>query len=199
MDPANIDIELLVDKSGSMGDRVSGSNSKTRWEYAQESTLALARQAEKTDADGITVVPFSNSYKVYENTTAAKVQQVFAENSPMGGTDTAAALQNRLDAHFARRAAGLTKSTCILVLTDGEPNDRAAVKRCIIEATKQMGADEELAISFVQIGDDASAKSFLEELDDTLQGAGAKFDIVDTLNIDQVEDIGSLVTKAFAD
>ncbi len=117
----------------------------------------------------------------------------------MGSTNTAAALKDRLDAHFARRAAGSTKATCILVMTDGEPNDKQAVKNVIIDATKKMTADEELAISFVQIGHDASAASFLADLDDSLTGLGAKFDIVDTVKIDEVSDLSTLVEKAFAD
>lgn len=194
----NVDVEIIVDKSGSMT-TCDAAGGKSRWKYAEESTLALATLADQVDQDGIAVVPFSNNYKVYEGVTAAKVAQVWQENSPMGGTDLAAPLKDRLAAHMARRAAGGTKNTCILVITDGEPNDRKAVKQVIIDATKQMQADEELAICFVQVGNDAGATSFLTELDDTLQSDGAKFDIVDTVKIDEVQDLASLVEKAFAD
>lgn len=198
MDLKNLDIEFLLDKSGSMT-QCDCPGGKSRWVSAQETTLALATLAEKYDPDGITVVPFNNAFKVHEGVTATKVDQIFKEHVPMQSTDTAAALRDRLDAHFARRAAGGTKSTCLLVMTDGEPNDRTAVADAIVEATKKMTADEELAISFVQVGHDAEAAKFLQWLDDDLIGRGAKFDIVDTVNIEAITDIESLLQKAFAD
>ena len=51
-----------------------------------------------------------------------------------------------------------------------------------------MVRDEELAISFIQVGNRQATK-FLKVLDDELQGAGAKFDICDTITIDDMEDL----------
>ncbi|NEO50196.1 MAG: hypothetical protein F6K55_41390, partial [Moorea sp. SIO4A3] len=56
-------------------------------------------------------------------------------------------------------------------------------------ASRRIDVDEELAISFIQIGNDLQATKFLKILDDELQNAGAKFDIVDTVTIDQMEDM----------
>jgi hypothetical protein len=52
-----------------------------------------------------------------------------------------------------------------------------------------MERDEELAISLIQVGNDATATRFLKALDDELQGAGAKFDIVDTITLDDMENL----------
>ena len=60
--------------------------------------------------------------------------------------------------------------------------------KVIIEASRHMDRDEELAISFIQVGTDSQATKFLKILDDELQGAGAKFDICDTITIDDMED-----------
>jgi hypothetical protein len=75
------------------------------------------------------------------------------------------------------------------VITDGEPDDRKAVFEVIIQATRQMEKDEELAISMIQVGADAQATKFLKALDDQLQGVGAKFDICDTITLDDLEDM----------
>ena len=200
MDLKNLDIEFLIDKSGSMQTQ-DCPGGKSRWQYGQETTLALASLAEKHDPDGITVVPFAGSFKVHENVTAGKVGQVFQEHSPMGSTNTAAVLKARLDAYFARKAAGSAKSACILVLTDGAPDDQNAVADAIVAATKQMDRDEEVAISFIQIGQDGEASKFLAWLDEGLTSKGAKFDIVDTVKIAEVENfsIEQLIEKTFAD
>lgn len=184
----NRDFTLIIDKSGSMStpDQPGG---MSRWQAAQESTLALARKCEQFDPDGITVYLFSGRFKRYDNVTSDKVAQIFTENDPSGTTDLAGVLKDATDSYFQNKAAGQTKENgeTILVITDGEPNDRKAVMKVIIEASRQMERDEELAITLIQVGNDATATRFLKALDDELQGAGAKFDIVDTVTIDDME------------
>ncbi|BAB73807.1 vWA domain-containing protein [Anabaena sp. FACHB-709] len=186
----NRDYTLIIDKSGSMAtpDQKGGRN---RWVTAQESTLALASKCEQFDPDGITLYVFSGRFKRYENVTSAKVNQIFQENDPSGTTDLAAVLKHATDDYFQRKGAGKTKPNgeTILVVTDGEPDDRKAVMRVIIEASRRMDKDEELAISFIQVGSDAQATRFLKVLDDELQGAGAKFDICDTVTMEDMEDL----------
>jgi uncharacterized protein with von Willebrand factor type A (vWA) domain len=186
----NRDYTLIIDKSGSMSikDQRGG---KSRWQVMQESTLALASKCEELDPDGITVYTFSGRFKRYDNVTSTKVPQIFKENEPSGRTDLASVLYDALNHYFQNKAAGQTKANgeTILVVTDGEPDDRKAVMRAIIEASRQMERDEELAISFVQVGNDPDATKFLRILDDELQSAGAKFDIVDTITIEDMEDL----------
>ncbi len=186
----NRDYTLIIDKSGSMStaDQPGG---KTRWDTAQESTLALARKCEQIDPDGITVYLFSGRFRRYDNVTSDKVTQIYQENEPMGRTDLASVLQDALDNYLQRKAAGEAKPNgeTILVITDGEPDDRKAVMRVIIEAANKIDRDEELAISLIQVGKDKMATQFLKVLDDQLESAGAKFDIVDTVTIEDMEDM----------
>ncbi|MCC5635283.1 VWA domain-containing protein [Nostoc sp. CHAB 5844] len=184
------DYTLIIDKSGSMAtpDQKGG---RSRWVAAQESTLALASKCEQFDPDGITIYVFSGKFKRYENVTASKVTQIFQENDPSGTTDLAVVLKHATDDYFQRKAAGTTKlnGETILVVTDGEPDDRKAVMKVIIEASRRMDKDEELAISFIQVGSDQQATRFLKVLDDELQSAGAKFDICDTITMEDMEDL----------
>lgn len=196
------DCTLIIDKSGSMSikDQAGG---KSRWSAMQESTLAVASKCEEIDPDGITVYTFSGRFKRYENVTASKVQQIFQENEPLGSTDLAGVLQDATSNYFQRKAAGQTKSNgeLILVVTDGEPDDRKAVMRVIIDASRRMEKDEELAISFIQIGNDGEATKFLKALDDEMQSVGAKFDIVDTVTIQDMENytLTEVLLNAIAD
>ncbi|MBW4604989.1 MAG: VWA domain-containing protein [Calothrix sp. FI2-JRJ7] len=187
---SNRDYTLIIDKSGSMStpDQVGG---KSRWDIAQESTLALARKCEQFDPDGITVYVFSGKFKRYDDVTSQKVAQIFMENDPAGTTNLAGVLQNATDNYFQRKAAGQTKPNgeTIIVVTDGEPDDRKAVFEVIISASRQMERDEELAITLIQVGSDSSATKFLKALDDQLTGVGAKFDICDTVTLDDMEDM----------
>lgn len=173
---AKRDYLLLIDRSGSMS--YPGTTGKSKWEEAQEMTIALAKACEEFDADGISVYLFNDGFQEYKNIKSGgdQVKRMFTENKPMGGTNTHLVLKKVFDNYFANP----TKPITVLVVTDGEPNDQRAVKTVIIEATKKMNADEEIGVSFLQIGNDKSCRDFLKELDDELQKQGAKFDIVDT-------------------
>jgi uncharacterized protein with von Willebrand factor type A (vWA) domain len=184
------DYTLILDKSGSMStpDQRGG---RDRWQEAQESTLALARKCEQFDPDGITVYTFSSRFKRYDDVTAAKVEQIFIENDPVGTTNLASVLQDAVNSYFQRKAAGQTKpqGETIVIITDGEPDDRRAVMEVIVNATQKMERDEELALSFIQVGSDPQATKFLKALDDQMQEVGAKFDICDTITIDEMGDM----------
>ncbi|MHC5728086.1 MAG: vWA domain-containing protein [Nostoc sp.] len=186
----NRDYTLIIDKSGSMAtqDQKGG---RSRWVAAQESTLALASKCEQFDPDGITIYVFSGKFKRYENVTSSIVGQIFRENDPSGTTDLASVLKHATDDYLQRKADRQTKPNgeTILVITDGEPDDRKAVMKVIIEASRRIDRDEELAISFIQVGTDQQATRFLKVLDDELQSAGAKFDICDTITMEDMEDL----------
>lgn len=194
---ANRDYTLILDKSGSMATR-DQAGGKSRWSALKESTLALASKCEEFDPDGITVYTFAGRFKRYENVTAAKVEQIFQENEPSGSTNLTAVLQDALDHYFRKKER---RHETILVVTDGEPDDRKSVFEVIIKATQKMTADEELAISFLQIGNDPAATQFLKALDDKLVEVGAKFDIVDTVTFADMEDMTmtEVLTNAIID
>jgi uncharacterized protein with von Willebrand factor type A (vWA) domain len=195
------DYTLIIDKSGSMytADQVGG---KSRWAAIQESTIALAHKCESLDPDGITVYVFSGRFKRFDKVTAAKVDQIFQENEPSGSTNLAGVLQDAVNQYLEKKAKGeATAGETIVVVTDGEPDDRRAVFEVIIKASQRLDKDEELAISFIQIGKDTQATRFLKALDDDLQGVGAKFDIVDVVTIDDMEDmtLTEVLMNAIAD
>ncbi|NET08916.1 MAG: VWA domain-containing protein [Merismopedia sp. SIO2A8] len=198
----NRDYTLIIDKSGSMS-ATDQSEGKSRWEAVQESTLAVARKIEKLDPDGLTVYLFAGRFKRYDNVTSDKVSQIFLENDPMGTTNLTDVLKDAFQSYFQRKAAGETQpeGEIIVVITDGAPNNPANVMRTIVDATQRMERDEELGVTFFQIGSDAGATKFLKALDDELEGVGAKFDICDTVTFEEMENysILELLMKAIED
>ncbi|XWK88367.1 MAG: VWA domain-containing protein [Phormidium sp.] len=191
IDLENRDYTLIIDKSGTMA-RKDCEGGRSRWDVMQETTFALASKCEEFDQDGITIYTFSSQFRRYDKVTASKVEQIFSENEPVGRTEMAKVLQDALQSYFRRKEQGQAKlgGETILVVTDGQPDHPQAVIQIIIDATQKIDRDEELAISFIQIGNDAEATKFLKTLDDDLQSAGARFDIVDTITIDEIEKEG---------
>lgn len=198
----NRDYTLIIDHSGSMG-KPTGDSQHSRWQSIQESTYALACKCEEFDPDGITVYLFSKTFQRYDYVTSAKVRQIFAENSPCENTNLVGVLQDAINNYFKRKSLGKTKPAgeLILVITDGTTDDRQAVFEVIINATHRVENAQELRIAIIQVGEDSQATKFLKALDDHLQSVGAKFDICDTISLDELEitSLSDVLLKAVSD
>ncbi len=171
-----------------------------RWQAAHQAILGLAHACEQFDPDGITLYLASASgtcgtFNKYERVLSEQVSQILQAEVPPPSCDLLEGLQSALEDHFNRKAAGQMKANggLILVIVDGEPSDRLALAKAIVQATKKLDSDRELRLGFVQIGDDLLTRGFLQALDENLKTLGAKFDIVNTETIQEVEST-SLVT-----
>lgn len=190
---ANRDYYLIIDKSGSMEAKDTPTG-QTRFKYVEESVIALSRKLVEYDPDGATLLPFAGGFKAYENITPEKVADVFKENEPMGGTVLAPVLKHCFEAHAAKKKAGTlpANGSMIVVITDGQPSDENEVAKTISAFTQTLeNGDDEMGIAMIQVGKDGGATAFLKKLDDDLTTTHkAKFDIVDTKTIEDVESIG---------
>jgi len=183
------DYILIVDKSGSM----AGNN----WAQAERAVASLAPSITRCDPDGITLYFFSSrgSYPKLSNIKDPRqVNDAFHRNRPGGSTCLDGVLRVAFDEHFSKRG-----QTTILVVTDGEPDDRKAVEKVIRDAANRIERDEDLSVSFIQIGSDSSARRFLQKLDDDLRGC--KFDIVDAETSERMQgmDFADFINKSIVD
>lgn len=195
---ANLDVLVVIDKSGSMGMNNDTPSGASRWKYSEEVILSLVTEIGKHDDNGLDIIFFNNSHKLEEGVKPEAFPGIWRTHTPGGGTTLAPALKTALDLAGKRWKE---KQQFIICLTDGSPSDPKDVEKVIIAAANSMEKDEQCAILFVQVGRDGDAKAFLANLDDGLQAAGAKFDIVDTDDVDTVggKPLQELVDKAFND
>lgn len=179
---------IVVDRSGSMSEAVSNVNHTSRWDAVKEYVLAVSRHCDTIDSDGIDVYLFNKSFSLYPNVNADKVKTLFETNSPMGGTDFVPVLRDVFTRHFQN-----DKPSTVIVFTDGEPSDgvagQKALAQLLIDTANKLESDNEIGVSFIQIGRDPKATEFLRKLDDDLTSAGAKFDIVDAKTCDDLDNV----------
>lgn len=182
-----LDWILVVDHSGSTNSPSTRMKGKTRYEEMREQAILAAQVAGKYDDDGITVIYFSSHAKVKDNVTAYALADVFKEFPPNGSTNLAEALEKAVE-----KAKSSTKETVVIVFTDGEANDFDAVVKIMNQAGKDLGRPR-IGFAFVQVGDDAGAKAFLDKLDN-----GLAVDVCATFSQEDAENITieQLVTAA---
>lgn len=190
------DFIIAIDTSGSMGEPVKAGSSITRWQAVQESALTFIRDVSVIDSDGLGLVLFGGSnIQSHDGVGVDKAREVFAGTNPRGTTPLAEALSAAL-----KLAGKSDKKDFIVVFTDGVPDDKAAAAKVIVDASHQIETDDALTILFIQVGDDAGATAFLQELDDELDDA--KFDIVDAKTVaeaDQFATTAELIVAAIND
>ena len=167
------DYILAVDASSSMLMRLP--DGRSRWSTVLKAASRLADGVKDLDPDGLDVYTFATRVKKLGNASAQGITELFAKQAPFGSTNLSGLL------NLVLRSWQPEKPTTLLVITDGQPNDKVAAAQELILATQKMSAEDQLAVSFVQIGDDPSATQFLHFLDDELVQRGAKFDVVETV------------------
>jgi uncharacterized protein with von Willebrand factor type A (vWA) domain len=174
------DFIFLIDVSGSMAMKDTPTG-QSRYEFAKEKAIAFCNIADKYDTDGISIYRFGHAITQFKDITSDRIDAVFAGGSNEMSTDTAGAVR----AAYAEHKAAKNEQTFVIVVTDGTPADAKAVKQVIIEITHDVKDEKEFRITFLQVGQDAAAAAFLASLDDDLKGA--KYDIVDTKRLEDVD------------
>jgi Mg-chelatase subunit ChlD len=178
---------LLIDKSGSMQ---SADNGGTRWDSTQQAVRLLIDSVFKYDIDhSLPVFLFGDKVEdIGELTSPSQVLQLFREHKPDGrSTNLAAGLQAALSMYLGRKRDNyeIVPGTTVIIFTDGMPDSESAVRdyiRDVVNPSRGYIANhEELALSFIQVGDDAGATKFLQGLDD-----GFDPDICDTKKDDEL-------------
>lgn len=174
-----LDFIVVIDHSGSTGEPSLRFTGKNRLHEMEEACLCVAREAQKYDDDGITVIPFSSKAAVFDGVTADKVRDVFKEFEPRGGTNLALALNE-----VVNKARASTKDVVAIVYTDGEASDPNEVTATINAAGKEFGRPK-IGFTIVQVGQDGNAAKFLDHLDNNLD-----VDVVATVRAADADDLG---------
>jgi Mg-chelatase subunit ChlD len=183
-------LELNKGDNFIFGIDVSGSMSMTdcpgglsRIQYIKEKTIQFAHEASKWDEDGIDVLTFGHQVTPYLGVTGDKAAEIIGKlGANEGSTDTAGLIR----AAYKLHKDASKEQTVLFVATDGEPNDREAVKQAIIDITNDVKDEREFNISFLTVGlISPGLRQFLTGLDDDLKGA--KYDIVDVKAIEEVD------------
>jgi hypothetical protein len=198
------DIVLIVDKSESM--RAVDCPSLTapgylvsRWDWCGQQAYDLAQQAAPVLPDGLGVVIFSNFTRAFPHMGAQDIPTIFTANHPGGMTNEAAAVELVLQDYFSRRKQehGKVRPLVVAVITDGLPTNPLALKRDLVEATRQMKGKEEISFTFLQVGTDPEGVGFIRDLDQNLRRENAKYDIVTSKTFPELVHTG--LAKALVD
>ena len=190
---------IVVDMSGSMN--TPDGFGKTRWDSARKAVEKIVDGVFKYDTDGrVPLYLFDDQVEfVGECTNSSQVKGVFESYQPRGTTDLAKCLDVALKTYSGKNRPdySVVPGTSYLVLLDGSTDNNEAVKTVLHHyadpASGYIENHTQIAISFIQLGDNEGATRFLRELD---EGSPGYPDICDTLKDEALFKKGG-VEKAF--
>ena len=149
--PTSYDFVIVLGYSGSMGG--------SRWNEAVNAIKLLAPHVTRVDTNGISLVFFASGSTIQKNIrTGDDVNKMISRYRPGGGTNLTSALRTTFS------NLDKSKKTIVLIITDGVPNNSRTVTSTIVNQTKKMNSQDELSVSFIQVGTNSSAASFLNSL-----------------------------------
>jgi hypothetical protein len=214
------DVILGFDQSGSMSGPVSKKQfNVTRWQSLREAAVTISAAVDHIDPDGATVIFFNSGVSMFDGQKSEDIEAMFRDRKPGGLTDLAGAIRESFS--YIKRKVKKDKNykALIVFVTDGVPymgDDAVDQGRIVAQLiadftfymTQEGLTDDQIGMTIIQIGTDAGATKYLKFLDDSLTipvaqgGFGAHFDIVDTINFEDVEAAGGIVqafVRAFND
>ncbi len=156
------------------------------WREAHTAIIKLAKRCQEYDPNGICVYYAFQPFEKYDKTDVDKIAEMLQKKAPPQESDIIPSLEDALNNYFNRRdSQKYNNGETIFLLLDKKPHNYKKLINIIVEATKKVnirqetGTTYELALSFIQIGDDIDTTEFLKFIDDDLQTIGAQHDIVD--------------------
>lgn len=177
------DMVLILDCSGSMSQRIGANINMSKWTWAQNQMTSMSSQMENSLKKGIALMPFTDKYQLYQPCFGSEVQNIFVQRKPDGGTNLFPPLEDALTRFL------LTKRPMVItILTDGGFGFRREIKDLIIAAANGSAGPYDLRVNLLLL-DDKPIPPDIAALD-RLTTAGAKYDIVEVFDINQLRSRG---------
>lgn len=208
-------VDILTEGGGLLGDRdytlildnsefmAQTSEDGDFWSLSENATLAIANKCEEYDFNGLSFYLYGDKFSKFEHIKAHEIAHIFDRNKPQGKANLAPVLETAINDYFQRRLLGYAKSNgeTLIVILASLPESPQQVEKLLINAANQIQQDEELAILFVQVGFNQQLKELLTKWDQNLIDLGAKFDICDRIQLEEIQPnlLAELLLKAIID
>jgi hypothetical protein len=183
----NSEIVFVEDMSGNMRLPV-GDTGLSKWDWAAGRIVDLADALSKGNSSTFTLIQcYQYVYETYRDLNALGLRQRLSSSRALEAANVTTPIVNIANEYFDSHSL---KPLLLLVFTDGKSERGESLEiavKTILERTKNA---EQVRMVFFQIGDDSTGAAMLQMLDNDLTYAGLKYDIVDYVRFDELQDSG---------
>jgi hypothetical protein len=180
---------LCGDISASMQSQDPKCGGQSRYAYMLEKFKSFITESKDFDPDGPIVLMFGENVYLYAVPTLDSIDSKLTNPVFEGFTNTHLVVGKAWEIHqheksLLKKEGKSHAGTVVMLFTDGQPTNQAALERKIIEIANTIDNDEEFSIGFILVGTiDSNLRAYLDKIDDGLTGK-VKYDIVGTTEIE---------------
>jgi hypothetical protein len=186
-----------IDISASMTTDDKRCGDQTRYNYMLEKLELFLKTAEDFDEHGAPCVfLFGEEVTKYDHVKLADIQQKLRSPDFEGMTNLHLLLDESLEEHKEKKSElaqdkKVHPGTNLIIFTDGQPTNQAAVLRSIIRIADAIDREDEFNIQILTVGTvDNNLQEYLNSLHDQLEGKTKRdFDII---HVDKLENVNFL-------
>lgn len=196
---ANKEHHLAGDISGSMQTKDNLCGGQTRYKYMLEKFKSFINEAKDFDSHGSpTIILFGENVYVHEHMTLEKIHSDLDNPKFEGFTNLHLAIEASYKLHRADKVelaseGKIHPGTQLMVFTDGEPTNRAAVERVLFKIVSEIDREEEFQIDFLIVGTvDRDVQAWLDDLHDKLEDKKSNPHDFDIIHVNKLESISFL-------
>lgn len=166
----------------------------SRYKYMLEKFKSFIKASEDFDPHGASIILFGEKTHNYPDTTLEKLEKdrILDKIDFEGFTNIHLAIDDAYKIHKEKKSEFANEGkvhpgTICMIFTDGDPTNRLAVERTIIQIANEIDREEEFQIVFLTVGTIShELKSYLDGLHDTLEKKLTKdYDIFHVLELDK--------------
>ncbi len=166
----------------------------SRYKYMLEKFKSFIKTSEEFDPHGATLILFGEKTHNYPDTTLEKLEKdrILDNVDFEGFTNIHLAIDDAYTMHKEKKSEFANEGkvhpgTICMIFTDGEPTNRLAVEKKIIQIANEIDREEEFQIVFLTVGTiNHELKTYLDGLHDTLEKKLTKdYDIFHVLELDK--------------
>jgi len=185
---------LAADISSSMSTTDQKCGGQRRYDYMLEKFKLFIKTAEDFDQHGAPcVMLFGENVQKYDHIKLENIEAKLSKVTYEGFTNLHKLLDEAFDEHLEKkrelaREKKFHPGTVLMVFTDGEPTNRQAVIRSIINISDSIDTEDEFQIMILTVGTvSRELADYLKGLHDDLEDKTKRdFDII---HVDQLEDV----------
>lgn len=181
------DIVFVQDMSSSMRLPL-GDTGLSKWDWCAGRIVDFAESLSRGTNVGFTLVQcYQYVYELYRDQNPAALRQHFVASRAIEAANLTTPLEYVGSEYFDSHSQ---KPLLIMVFTDGHPERGESMEIAVKGIVDRMKSPDQVRLVFFQIGDDPQGTAMMHLLDDDLAYAGHKYDIVDWVKFDELQDSG---------
>jgi hypothetical protein len=190
----NSEIVFVQDMSAKMRAPL-GDTGLSQWDWCAGRIADFAESLSKDNPMGFTLIQcYQLSYAIHRDQNPASLRQHLSVANALGAANITTPLENIVNEYIDNHGQ---KPLLIMVFTDGLPERGESLEVAAKLISERVKYPDQVRLVLFQIGDDPQGTAMMRMLDDDLTYVGYKYDVVDFVKFEDLQESG--VSRALLD